>query len=88
MARGDLRDGEWELVEPFLPMAATGPIPDLRRQFDAVTWRFRVGSPWRDISEQYGNWSTIYGQFRSWACPSEKASWPQEAKTRWTALPE
>ena len=67
MARGDLTDGEWELVEPFLPMAATGPIPDLRRQFDAVMWRFRVGSPWRDIPEQYGNWSTIYGQFHSWA---------------------
>jgi transposase len=48
-------------------MAATGPIPDLRRQFDAVMWRFRVGSPWRDIPEQYGNWSTIYGQFHSWA---------------------
>jgi transposase len=26
-----------------------------------------VGSPWRDIPERYGNWSTIYGQFHSWA---------------------
>ncbi|WP_327072010.1 transposase [Kitasatospora sp. NBC_01302] len=67
MTRGDLTDGEWELVEPFLPMAATGPIPDLRRQFDAIMWRFRVGSPWRDVPERYGNWSTIYGQFHSWA---------------------
>lgn len=62
-----LTGGERELVEPFLPMAATGPIPDLRRQFDAVMRRFRVGSPWRDIPERYGNWSTIYGQFHSWA---------------------
>ncbi|WP_329575074.1 transposase [Kitasatospora sp. NBC_01250] len=54
----DLTGSEWELVEPFLPMAATGPIPDLRRQFDAIMWRFRVGSPWRDVPERYGNWST------------------------------
>lgn len=66
MTRGDLTDSEWELVEPFLPMAATGPIPDLRRQFDAMMWRFRVGSPWRDVPERYGNWPTIYGQFGSW----------------------
>ncbi|GAA2697226.1 hypothetical protein GCM10010412_091960 [Nonomuraea recticatena] len=25
-----------------------GPIPDLRQQFNAVMWRFRTGSPWRD----------------------------------------
>ncbi|WP_442789090.1 transposase [Kitasatospora sp. NBC_01302] len=39
-------------------MAATGPIPDLRRQFDAIMWRFRVSIPWRDVPERYGNWST------------------------------
>jgi transposase len=67
MARGDLTDGEWELVEPFLPMGERGPIPDLRRQFDAVMWRFRTGSPWRDVPERYGSWSTVYGRFQSWA---------------------
>ena len=65
MARGDLTDSEWVLVEPFLPLGERGPIPDLRRQFNAVMWRFRTGSPWRDVPERYGSWSTVYGRFQA-----------------------
>ncbi|WP_106972461.1 transposase [Streptomyces yerevanensis] len=60
MTRGDLTDAEWELIEPHLPLGAFGPIPDLRSYFNAVMWRFRTGSPWRDVPESYGSWSTIY----------------------------
>jgi transposase len=67
VTRGDLTDGEWELVEPFLPLGERGPIPDLRRHLNAVMWRFRTGSPWRDIPERYGSWSTAYGRFQLWA---------------------
>ncbi|WP_371825969.1 transposase [Nonomuraea turcica] len=67
MARGDLTDDEWSLIEPHLPLGERGPIPDLRRQFNAVMWRFRTGSPWRDLPEEYGLWSTVYDRFRSWA---------------------
>lgn len=67
MARGDLTDDEWQLISPHLPLAATGPIPDLRNYFNAVMWRFRTGSPWRDVPERYGSWSTIYDRFRMWA---------------------
>lgn len=64
--RGDLSEAEWELVEPHLPLGERGPIPDLRRYFNAVMWRFRTGSPWRDIPERYGPWSTVYGRFQIW----------------------
>ena len=67
MARGDLTDDEWELIEPHLPLGARGPIPDLRSYFNAIMWRFRTGAPWRDIPERYGSWSTIYDRFRLWA---------------------
>jgi transposase len=30
-------------------------------------WRFRTGSPWRDVPARYGSWSTIYDRFRMWA---------------------
>ncbi|WP_442942194.1 transposase [Nonomuraea sp. NBC_00507] len=30
-------------------------------------WRFRTGSPWRDLPAEYGPWSTVYDRFRSWA---------------------
>ena len=66
MTRGDLTDTEWEVVKPYLPLGDFGPIPDLRRYFDAVMWRFRTGAPWRDVPERYGSWSTIYDRFRMW----------------------
>jgi transposase len=67
MARGDLTDEQWTLIEPHLPIAAVGPIPDLRKHFNAVMWRFRVGSPWRDLPAEYGPWQSAYDRFRIWA---------------------
>jgi transposase len=67
MARGDLTDGQWALIEPHLPLGASGPIPDLRKHFNATMWRFRTGSPWRDLPAEYGPWSTVYDRFRIWA---------------------
>ncbi|MER8001594.1 transposase [Streptomyces sp. NPDC095613] len=67
VARGDLSDAEWELVEPFLPVGERGPVPDLRRQFNGAMWRFRAGRPRRDLPEEYGSWSTVYGAFQRWA---------------------
>jgi transposase len=67
MARGELTDDEWSLIDPHLPLGERGPIPDLRQQFNAVMWRFRTGSPWRDLPQEYGPWSTVYDRFRSWA---------------------
>ncbi|SFG98191.1 Putative transposase of IS4/5 family [Streptomyces mirabilis] len=55
------------MVEPFLPLGERGPVPDLRRLFNAVMWRFRAGCPWRDVPQEYGSWSTVYGAFQRWA---------------------
>lgn len=67
MARGDLTDEQWSLVEPHLPIAMVGPIPDLRKHFNAVMWRFRTGSPWRDLPVEFGPWQSAYDRFRIWA---------------------
>jgi transposase len=67
VARFDVTDAEWVLIEPFLPVAATGPLPwRVREQFNGVMWRFRTGSGWRDVPERYGSWSTIYSRFNAW----------------------
>ena len=66
MARGDLTDEQWALIEPHLPLGASGPIPDLRKHFNATMWRFRTGSPWRDVPAEYGPWSSVYDRFRIW----------------------
>lgn len=68
MARFDLTDAEWALIEPQVPVAATGPLPRrVREQFNGILWRFRTGSGWRDVPERYGPWSTIYSRFNTWA---------------------
>ncbi|GAA2009453.1 hypothetical protein GCM10009838_89130 [Catenulispora subtropica] len=68
MARFDITDAEWALIEPLLPVAATGPLPRrVRDQFNGVLWRFRTGGGWRDVPERYGPWSTVYSRFNAWA---------------------
>jgi transposase len=68
VARFDVTDAEWALIEPYLPVAATGPLPwRARDQFNGVLWRFRTGSGWRDVPERYGSWSTIYSRFHAWS---------------------
>lgn len=37
MARTELTDAEWELIEPLLPIGSFGPYPEhLREQFEGV----------------------------------------------------
>lgn len=63
-----MTDAEWALIEPFLPVAATGPLPRrMRDQLNGILWRFRTGSGWRDVPERYGPWSTLYSRFSGWA---------------------
>ena len=67
MARGDVTDAEWELIRPFVPVAAIGRLPRaLRAQFNGVVYHFRTGSQWRDLPERYGNWNTVYKRFCAW----------------------
>jgi transposase len=68
VARFDLTDAEWALIEPYVPVAATGPLPRrVREQLNGILWRFRTGSGWRDVPERYGPWSTLYSRFNAWA---------------------
>ncbi|WP_369334873.1 transposase [Streptomyces sp. SID13666] len=48
-----MASGSW--FEPFLPIRERGPYPGrLRDCFNGVMWRFRTGSPWRDVPEGTG----------------------------------
>ena len=33
---------------------------------DGVFCIARTGSPWRDLPEEFGKWSSVYRQFRRW----------------------
>jgi len=63
-----MTDDEWAYFEPFLIHRGGGRPPrNYRRVLDAVFWLMRTGAPWRDLPEEFGNWNSIFRQFRRWA---------------------
>ena len=67
--RGLMVDYEWAIVEPFLtnPLLRGGrPPAHHRRVLDGILWICRAGAPWRDLPEAFGNWNSIWRQFRRW----------------------
>ncbi len=60
---------EWAFFEPFISnIRGRGgrPATNHRLVLDGVFWIARTGSPWRDLPEKFGKWSSIYRQFRRW----------------------
>lgn len=69
VARREISDETWAVIGPLFPEAkSTGRSPvDPRRVVEAAAWRYRTGSPWREIPERFGSWNTIYKNFSRWA---------------------
>jgi len=70
MARHDLTDKEYALIEPLLPPERSGkagcPYKSHQRVLSGIFWVLHTGAPWRDLPERYGPWSTVYDRFRRW----------------------
>ncbi len=70
MARGDLTDTEWRIIEGLLPTERgrkSRPSHDNRQYLNGMLHVLRVGCPWRDMHERYGKWNSVYVRFRRWA---------------------
>jgi len=81
LARGDLTDKEWAILEPLLPSERgrwARPAQDNRRFLNGMLHVLRVGCPWRDMHERYGKWNSIYVRFRRWA---EQGVWDAMLET-------
>jgi transposase len=62
--RYELSDLEWSIIQPLLPNKPRGvPRFDDRRVLNRILWRFRAGSPWADVPERYGPYTTFYNRF-------------------------
>ena len=64
-----MTDQEWAIFEPFLtcPSPQGGrPPKNHRRVLDGVFWINRTGAPWRDLPDVFGNWNSVWRQFRRW----------------------
>ena len=63
-------DALWQRLEPDLPgkvSDAGATAKDNRLFLEAVFWRGRTGSPWRDLPPAFGDWNSQFRRFRRWA---------------------
>jgi transposase len=68
MARFELTDKEWGIISPLLPNKPRGvPRTDDRRVLNGIFYILRTGSPWRDLPERYGAYTTAYNRYNRWA---------------------
>ena len=64
MNRYDLTDFAWSVIEPLLPNKPRGvPRLDDRCVLIGIMWVLRSASPWRDLWECYGPYTTCYNRF-------------------------
>lgn len=65
-----LKDHQWERIAPHLPGKKSDPGRtggDNRLFVEAILWVARVGSPWRDLPEIFGNWNSVFVRFSRWS---------------------
>jgi putative transposase len=72
MARYDLPDEAWTLIQPLLPAEpatpqAGRPWAEHRMIINGMFWVLCSGAPWRDLPERYGPWKTVYNRFNRWS---------------------
>ena len=68
MARYDLSETERRLIEPLLPNKPRGVARvDDRRVINGIFYALRTGSPWRDLPERFGPYTTVYNRYNRWA---------------------
>jgi len=69
MIRLMLSDEQWARISGLLPGKPTdrgGRAADNRLFVEAILYMARVGCPWRDLPEYFGNWHSIYVRFSRW----------------------
>src|SRR5262245_21296990 len=65
--RYELSDDEWVTIKPMLPSKPRGvPRVNDRRVLNGIFWVLRSGAPWRDLSTNFGPYTTCYNRFVRW----------------------
>jgi len=68
--RAVISDEQWERVAPLLPTdrgKRGGRYRDHRTVVEAIVWKYRTGSPWRDLPERFGPWQTAWKRHTTWS---------------------
>lgn len=62
-----MTDDEWAFFSRYVESEGRGrPASDHRRVLDAIFLIALTGQPWRSLPGEFGNWGTVYQQFRRW----------------------
>ena len=67
MFRTTIPDRTWSRLAPVLHSMGMHGIRELRDRIEAILWRMRTGSPWRDLPSELGAWSTNFNFFNRWS---------------------
>jgi transposase len=65
-----ISDESWAWLEPLLPDRTPrrgGQWRDHRDVLEAIAWRYRTGSPWRDLPVEFGPWQSVYDRHVRWS---------------------
>jgi putative transposase len=66
----EISDDLWALIEPVFPALSARrgrPWNDHRLTLEGIVWRFRTGSPWRDVPDHFGAWQSVWERHRRWS---------------------
>jgi transposase len=62
-----LTDEFWLKLRAILLETGIYDKPSLRLTMEGIFYHLRVGCPWRDLPESFGNWNAIYKRFNEWS---------------------
>jgi putative transposase len=91
-AAGDLLSGDlpvisdqaWGWMEPLLPSSTGrqgGRWRDHRQVVEAICWKYRTGSTWRELPARFGPWQTAYERVTRWSADGTWARLLARAQT-------
>ena len=67
---GVISDDLWDVLKPVMPQDAGRPgrpWNDHRTTLEGIAWRFRPGSPWRDLPDAFGPYQSVWQRHRLWS---------------------
>jgi putative transposase len=69
LREGVISDELWVLIGPVLPAGGRRGRPwnDHRLTLEGILWRYRTGSPWRDVPDHFGAWQSVWERHRRWS---------------------
>ena len=65
-----ISDEFWAAVESVMPSdegKRGNRFADHRLMLEGIAWRFRTGSPWRDLPADFGPWQTVWKRHHRWS---------------------